>query len=84
MELLGTYRLHNLTDFILNLMKKIQDEALREQWLHTQMTQSFKDFKKQQGFTEVKSISKEEQAQSLNYAYQFIKPNKPLESEVDK
>ncbi|MEL0521904.1 hypothetical protein MHI03_02985 [Enterococcus sp. PS01304] len=51
-----------------------------------QMTQSFNDFKKQQmsasGVTKTKVPTKEEQQESLDFAYQFIKPTKPLESEV--
>lgn len=87
--MLSTYRLVNLADFISWLFEEEREEKLYNQWLHTQMTQSFNDFKKQQGITsgrnqKVKSVSKEEQKEALDFAYQFIKPNKPLpESEVD-
>ncbi|EPI05044.1 peptide methionine sulfoxide reductase domain protein [Enterococcus faecalis 13-SD-W-01] len=79
----------NLADFISWLFEEEREEKLYNQWLHTQMSQSFNDFKKQQGITsgrnqKVKSVSKEKQKEALDFAYQFIKPNKPLpESEVD-
>lgn len=83
--MLSTYRLANLADFILWLFEQEREEMLREQWLHTQMTQSFKDFKKQQmsasGITKAKVPTKEEQQKSLDFAFQFIKPQK-TESEV--
>lgn len=84
--MLSTYRLANLADFLLWLFEERQEESLREQWLHTQMTQPYKDFKKQQmsasGRTKTKIPTKQEQQKSLDFAYQFIKPDKPLESEV--
>lgn len=84
--MLSTYRLVDLADFILWLFEEEREEKLYNQWLHTQMTQSFKEFKKQQmsanGIAETKIPSKEEQQKSLDFAYQFIKPTKPLESEV--
>ncbi|WP_241161948.1 MULTISPECIES: peptide methionine sulfoxide reductase [unclassified Enterococcus] len=85
--LLRTYSLRDTADFILWLFEEQQEEALREQWLHTQMTQSFNEFKKQQGVRkgrnqQTKTISKEEQEKALAFAYQFIKPNDLPESEV--
>lgn len=86
--MLSTYRLADLTGFIAWLFEEVREETLKEQWLHTQMTQSFKDFKKQQlaktGVSTVKAVSKQAQQQALDFAYQFIKPT-PLmsESEVD-
>lgn len=68
------------------LFDERNEEIMKEQWLHTQMTQSFNDFKKQQmsasGVTKAKVPTKQEQQESLDFAYQFIKPTKPLESEV--
>jgi len=65
------------------LFEQINEDQLREQWLHTPMTQSLKEFKKQYGPKKApQKISKEKQQEALNYAYQFIKPTKPLEGEV--
>nr|DAJ09861.1 MAG TPA: hypothetical protein [Caudoviricetes sp.] len=47
------------------LFDERNEEIMKEQWLHTQMTQSFNDFKKQQmsasGVTKTKVPTKEEQ-----------------------
>ena len=85
MDLLKTYRLVDLLDFILFVFEKEQDERIYEQWLHTNMQQSFKDFKKAQNYRSIrkkkseKPITKEEEKQMLDFALQFIKPS---ESEV--
>lgn len=88
LDLLRTYRLAELTDFILYLQEVEQEERVYKQWLHTQMTQSFNDFKKQQNIqsmrkNKVKVSSKEEQQAALDYAFQFVKPNQSIKSEVE-
>lgn len=85
LELLRTYRLCDLMDFILYIKEAEQEEKIYGQWLHTQMTQSFQDFKKQQKYrplrnNKAKSTTKEEQQKALDFASQFVKP--PKESEV--
>lgn len=75
-------------DFILFIFDQERDERLYNQWLHTSMQQSFKDFKKAQGQQNIrkkkaeKPVTKDEEKRLLDFATQFIKPNKP-ESEVD-
>lgn len=87
MELMKTYRLINLLDFIFYLFDQDQEERLYNQWLHTSMQQSFADFKKAQQVKKIrkskadKPVTKEDEQKMLAFATQFIKPNKP-ESEV--
>ncbi|EAD0738589.1 peptide methionine sulfoxide reductase [Listeria monocytogenes] len=88
LDLLRTYRIVDLTDFILYLQDTEQEERVYNQWLHTQMTQSFKEFKKQQNIQSVRKkkvqvTSKEAQQAALDYAFQFVKPNQPIKSEVE-
>lgn len=88
MELLKTYRLVNLLDFILYLFEVEQEERVYNQWLHTNMQQSFTDFKEAQNYKTIRKkkadapVTKEQEKAMLDYALQFIKPNKPQESEV--
>ncbi|QFG47600.1 peptide methionine sulfoxide reductase [Lapidilactobacillus dextrinicus] len=59
------------------------------QWLHTTMQQSFKDFRKAQGLKSIRNkekepITKEQEQKMFDFATQFVKPNKlKPESEVD-
>lgn len=88
MELLKTYRLSNLLDFILYLLEIEREERVYQQWLHTNMQQSFADFKKAQNFKTIrkkelsKPVTKEDEKQMLDFAMQFIKPNSPIGNEV--
>ena len=81
MELLKTYRLINLLDFIFYLFDQDQEERLYNQWLHTSMQQSFSDFKKAQKVKKIrkskadKPVTKEDEQKMLAFATQFIKPN---------
>lgn len=82
MELLRTYRLANLLDFILYLFETEREERVYNQWLHTNMQQSFKDFKAAQNYQSIrkkqkeKPVTKEEEKEMIDYALQFIKPSK--------
>ncbi|MDT2485057.1 peptide methionine sulfoxide reductase [Enterococcus avium] len=72
-------------DFISYFFEADQDERVYNQWLHTSMTQSFKDFKKEQDVQTIRKkkietpLSKEEESQRLAFATQFIKPKQKSE-----
>lgn len=71
-----------MSDFIFYLFEVDQEERLYNQWLHTNMQQSFKDFKKQQNVVSLrkrknsKPVTKQEEQDLLAFASQFVKPTK--------
>lgn len=80
MELMKTYRLINLLDFIFYLFDQEGEDRLYNQWLHTSMQQSFKDFKKTRQHQKIrkskadKPVTKEDEKRMLEFAAQFVKP----------
>lgn len=74
-------------DFLSYFFETDQDERVYDQWLHTQMSESFKEFKKRQKVESIRKkksqqpVTKEEESERLAFATQFIKPNKK-DSEV--
>lgn len=78
-----TYTLDGLLDFILYLFEQEQEEILWDIWLTTDKRVSFKDFKSRRltpiRAKKVKALSKEEEAQTLAKASQFIRETTNLE-----
>lgn len=78
LDLMATYSLEGLADFILSLIDKDREEELWETWLHKDQDKSFEDFKKKY-FKKLRKdkkeiLSKEEEQKNIQNAMRFIKP----------
>ncbi len=75
---MSTYTLEGLTDFILQLFDKENEDELYQTWLHKDHENSFKDFKKKyfkkMRTTKKEALSKEEEQKNIENAMKYIKP----------
>jgi uncharacterized protein YdaU (DUF1376 family) len=72
-----TYSLKRLADFILFIFEKEQEDILWDVWLHKDVNEDFKTFKKKKMRTirkkKVKSVSKDDEQKAIALASRFIK-----------
>ena len=78
MELLQTYRMRGLFDFILYVFEQKQEDSVWELWMHSNSTESYADFKEKRTRTlrkkKLKQSTREEQEKAIQAAANFIKP----------
>ena len=78
LNLLSTYTLEGLADFILQLFDKEAEDEIWQTWLHKEMKDNYGAFKKKylkrMHKPVKKALSKEEEKQIIERNMQFIKP----------